>query len=82
MESLGAESYELNSFLPRIEAWIIKNINRPIKGFESKRNADGSYYTFAQQINATRLQVIAVAKYFLEQGKTPDEVHLVIAHFR
>lgn len=77
-----ADAHELFSPLPWVEEWILKNINRPIKGFESKKNDDGSYYSFSQQIYATRLQVMAVARYFLQQGKSPDEVCGVLAHFR
>lgn len=82
MHGCGEDSYDYSSPFMRIEEWIQKNINRPIKGFESKRNADGSYYSFAQQIRATRCQVIAIARYFLQKGKSPHEIQGVLAHFQ
>ena len=65
-----------------LEPWIHENIHRPIKGFESKRNIDGTLYNYAQQINATRLQVLSVALYFLQRGKEVGEVTRVISHFK
>jgi hypothetical protein len=73
---------ETFSHLRWIEEWVAKNIHRPIKGFEHKRNPDGSYYSFSQQMRETHRQAIAVAKYFLQRGKSTEEVCGVLAHFR
>ena len=68
--------------ISRIEEWVLGNIHRPIKGFEHKKNKDGSFYSFAQQMRATRSQIMAVAHYLLERGKSTEEVRGVLAHFR
>lgn len=60
--------------LEHVEAWVFTHVTRPIKGFEHKRNHDGSLFTKRQQLSATRLQVLAVAMYFLGRGKSEEEV--------
>jgi hypothetical protein len=64
-----------------IALWVQTNINRPIKGFEHKRNADGSLYTKSQQISSTRIQALAVATYFIGRGKSQHEVLQILRVF-
>lgn len=39
-----------------IARWVMRNISRPISGFDSKRNFDGTHFSIDQQIEASREQ--------------------------
>lgn len=66
----------------QIKLWIVHHINKPIQGFEHKRNPDGRYYSLEQQMMATRYQVMNIADYFLANGKSYDEIIRVLRMFR
>jgi hypothetical protein len=63
-----------------ILVWIKQNIHRPIKGFEHKRNPDGTYYSPDQQLKATHRQAVTAASYFVHKGKSrPEIINFLIA---
>lgn len=70
------------SVMEMVERWVVSNINRPIKGFEHKKNHDGSFFSYKQQLSSTRLQVLAVAIYFLNRGKSTTEVLQLLKTFQ
>ncbi len=66
---------ELEQFIPKsIISWVLDHVRRPIAGFESKRNPDGSYYSYDQQLQATYMQVLYVAHYWVTLGKPKEEI--------
>ncbi len=65
-----------------IMSWIVNNITTPIKGFDHKRNPDGSFFSIEQQLHQTRLQVVAVASYFYHRGRSTTEVMDIITSFQ
>lgn len=68
--------------LSQIKSWIVRHIHRPIQGFEHKKNPDGTWYTKEQQLHATRFQALNVAHYFINRGKSFDEIVNVLSLFR
>lgn len=71
-----------NHTLEHLETWVMTHINRPIKGFEHKRNYDGSLFTKRQQLSSTRLQVLAIGMYFLDRGKPVEEIFAILQSFQ
>lgn len=51
-----------------IYQWVEVNISKPFKGFEHKRNQDGTFYSYEQQIYATRAQVVSMAYELIKKG--------------
>jgi hypothetical protein len=76
-----AGSYKAATALADLEDWITLHVNRPIKGFEHKRNKDGTLYTKSQQITSTRYQAMAIAAYFTARGKTRKEILEILEVF-
>ncbi len=62
--------------------WMKENILRPIQGFEHMKNADGTYYTYDQQMRATYWQMFAIIRHFLKRGKSYDEIISILTLFR
>jgi hypothetical protein len=62
--------------------WIHTYITEPIRGFEHKKNPDGSYYTTSQQITATRKQAIAMVHDFLQRGKSEADIFQILYLFK
>jgi hypothetical protein len=61
--------------------WINTHINKPIKGFDHKKNADGTLLSHEQQMHATRDQVLSVANYFFTRGRSQEEIIAIITNF-
>jgi uncharacterized protein (DUF2344 family) len=65
------QSYPLPSNLSH---WIESHIQKPITGFEHKKNADGKYYSSSEQLKATHYQLNVIAKNYLDRGKSAHEI--------
>ncbi len=74
MQQLHNTEHYRDHVLQNIEAWIMRNVNRPIKGFDQKKNIDGTLYTKSQQVASTRLQAVTIAAYFIARGKSEKEI--------
>ena len=75
----NADKFEVIQFF---ETWIAEHIHRPIKGFEHKRNSDGTFFNKRQQILATRVQILAIVSYFLARGKSAEEIREAVQVFQ
>lgn len=64
-----------------LESWVLTHVQKPIKGFEHKRNHDGTLFTKHQQLSSTRLQVLAIGMYFIDRGRKPEEVITILETF-
>lgn len=66
---------QIERYIPqRIICWVKCNIRRPIRGFNDKRNNDGSRYSYEQQLVASRIQVLYVAHYLSTIGKSTEDI--------
>jgi hypothetical protein len=57
-----------------VAVWVVSTVKTPIKGFEEKRNPDGSFYTYKQQLLATYKQVYIIIMDLLIRGKSKQEI--------
>lgn len=60
---------------------ICTAITCPIAGFEHKRNADGTFFSLEQQLEATRQQVIILVKNSYIKGANDIEITKIISYF-
>ena len=58
-----------------IYQWVEAHIKKPFKGFEHKRNSDGTFYSYDQQLCATRSQVVSMAYDLIKRGW--DDVKII-----
>lgn len=70
-----------DQIIHHLEKWVMTHIHRPIKGFEQKKNYDGTLFTKHQQLSSTRLQVLSIGMYFIDRGKSPEEVFAILQPF-
>ena len=59
---------------PDLCQWIEHHIQKPIAGFEHKKKANGQYYSYEEQLKATKYQLTLIASTYLQSGKTSPEV--------
>lgn len=64
-----------------LKEWILENVRRPIRGFEHKRNPDGSWYSREQQVTATRFQAFNIAQDYIKRGKSPQDAIDILKHY-
>jgi hypothetical protein len=63
-------------------SWIKENITRPLRGFEDKKNADGSPYSFRQQMRATYHQLIEIVGDLISRGKPHSSIKDTLISFK
>lgn len=69
--------------VPRpIIRWIKQHISEPIRGFDGKRNFDGTYYSLKQQIKASREQLLLIAIDYYDRGYPPERIIQELQYFR
>jgi len=66
---------------PEISLWINQYITRPIQGFEHKKKASGSTYSYEAQLLATRYQLRLIAQSYLKRGRSSHEIILRLKWF-
>lgn len=81
MQQLQRTNEYRNQMFHAIEIWVTRHINRPIKGFDQKKNSDGTLYTKNQQLSSTRYQAMAIAAYFIARGKSQKEILQILEVF-
>ncbi len=61
--------------------WAKTQSIQPIKGFEDKRNPDGTPFTFQQQQLATRMQMYLIICDLCSRGKSSASIQSIITAF-
>jgi hypothetical protein len=62
--------------------WIRNNITRPLRGFEDKKNPDGTPYSFKQQMRATYHQIREIVSDLISRGKAQSDIKNILVSFK
>jgi len=82
-ESMDFIDETIRQEIPRtIARWIMRNISCPIEGFDSKKNFDGTCYSIAQQLEASREQLFLIALDYCDRGYTSDGIIQRLKYFQ
>jgi hypothetical protein len=62
-------------------SWVQQQSVKPIRGFEDKKNPDGSLYTYQQQQLATHMQMYLIICDMCSRGKSSASIHSIMEVF-
>ncbi len=61
--------------------WARSKINKPIDGFQEKKNPDGTAFSLIQQKGATHVQMYWIICDLCHRKKNPRSIHSILASF-
>lgn len=65
-----------------LSSWIKACAKEPIKGFDHKKNPDGSFFSYLQQKNATYKQLQSIILDMKKRGKDEKQIITVLSAFK
>ena len=60
------------------DLWLNEHVQKPFAGFEDKKHDDGTPFSLAEQIQATKDQLRKIADEFPEMGRTLEQIQNVL----
>ena len=60
------------------DLWLDEHVQKPFAGFEDKKHDDGTPFSLAEQIQATKDQLRKIADEFPEMGRTLEQIQNVL----
>lgn len=61
-----------------LDQWLDEYVPRPFAGFADKTHDDGTPFSLAEQIQATKNQLRNIADEFPKMGKTHEQIQTVL----